>query len=163
MTSHEPNYDKEPSYGMRNALRLVLMFYAVGPWHQDRRDEWRRLTGTYEATTKVLCDHVRSALAVGAAGDAGESERLYGLKAGHVLTERDAEDIHNLVCDHNDEIGIQCENYHLGRVNAFYQIGGQKLVDEMLAKDKAMGDEAVRRAMEKFKDMGGRQPESSKA
>lgn len=150
---NEPGYDTSPTYGMRNALRLVLMFYQPGQWDQDRRDEWRRLTGTNEATTKVLCDHVRSALAVGAWGDAGEGERLYGLTAGHILTERDIEDIQNLTADHNDEIGIQSQNFHMGRIRAFHEVGGQELADKMIAKDDAEIASAVERAMAKFRDM----------
>lgn len=150
---NEPNYDSDPTYGMRNALRLVLLFYHTGQWGQDRRDEWRRLTGTTEATTKVLCDHVRSSLAIGAWGDAAEGERLWGLSAGHVLTERDVEDIKNIISAHNDEIGIQSENFHHGRLRAFSEIGGQALVDKMMAKDDAMVNEAVQHAMDKFRDM----------
>lgn len=153
MANNEPSYDSDPTYGMRNALRLVLLFYQVGAWDQDRRDEWHRLTGTSEATTKVLCDHVRSALAINGWGDAGEGERLWGLSAGHVLSERDVEDIKNVISDHNDEIGISAQNFHQGRIAAFYAVGGQALVDKMLAKDGAMIDEAVRRAMAKWDDL----------
>lgn len=42
-------------------------------------------------------------------GDGGESERLWGLSAGHVLTDKDVEDIKNLISDYNDEIGNTIE------------------------------------------------------
>lgn len=151
----EPSYHTEPTYGMRNALRLVLLFFAGGEWTQERRDEWRRLTGTREATTKVLCDHVRSALSVGAAGDAGEHEAIYGWGEGHVLSARDVEMLQCLLADHNDEIGFSADAHHLGRIDAFNQVGGQKLVDEMLAKDEATVKRVVDRAMERWRDMTG--------
>lgn len=155
MTTHEPSYDTEPTYGMRNALRLVLLFYAPGQWDQDRRDEWRRLTGTSEATTKVLCDHVRSALMIGAAGDCNEYFRVYGLTAGHVLTERDVEDLKNLLAEFNDEEPA-AEAYHRGRLGGLLEAGGQAAVDKAMATDAKMTDDAVRNAMERFKDMAGR-------
>jgi len=58
----EPNYTGEPSYDLRDALKLVLLFHG-GRWDDAEKTEWHRITGTREATTKVLCDHVRSALA----------------------------------------------------------------------------------------------------
>lgn len=156
ITPHrEPSYDTEPTYGMRNALRAVLLFYAGGPWTQDRRDEWRRLTGSTEASTKVLCDHARSALAIGAAGSADEHQHLYGLTAGHVLTERDVEHIQNLLADNNDQIGATTDALHNGRMQAFFEIGGQKLVDEKMAADEAMVDAAVQRALDRWRDMQG--------
>jgi hypothetical protein len=54
----------EPSYAVADALRLVLLFHTGGDWTAERRAEWLRITGSTEATTKVLCDHVRSALAL---------------------------------------------------------------------------------------------------
>ena len=60
----EPAYEREPSYDVADALGLVLMFHGGGEWNESKRAEWLRITGTREATTRVLCDHVRSALAV---------------------------------------------------------------------------------------------------
>jgi hypothetical protein len=60
----EPSYTGEPSYDIKDALRLVLLFYESPYWTSEEKAEWLRITGTSEATTKVLCDHVRSALAV---------------------------------------------------------------------------------------------------
>lgn len=61
MPDHEVNYKQEPSYEVKDALRLVLLFYTID-WTPEKRAEWLRITGTEEATTKVLCDHIRSAL-----------------------------------------------------------------------------------------------------
>jgi len=60
----EPRYSSKPSYDLEDALRAVLLFHSTGEWDEPKRTEWRRITGTNEATTKVLCDHVRSALAM---------------------------------------------------------------------------------------------------
>jgi hypothetical protein len=46
------------------ALRLPLLFHSGAPWTEERRLEWRSLTGSYEATTKVMCDAIREALAL---------------------------------------------------------------------------------------------------
>lgn len=64
MASREPHYTGEPSYDLLDAIRLPLLFHAGGDWNKERRAEWLRITGTAEATTKVMCDHLRSALAV---------------------------------------------------------------------------------------------------
>lgn len=45
-------------------------------------------------------------------GDGGEGERLWGLSAGHVLTEQDVADIQNLISDYNDEIGQTSDVHH---------------------------------------------------
>lgn len=44
------------------ALEAVLLFYSVGPWTGERRAKWLEITGEGEATTKVLCDHIRGVL-----------------------------------------------------------------------------------------------------
>lgn len=72
----EPNYEREPSYDVSDALALVLLFYDAGDWSK-LAPEWLRIAGTREATTKVLCDHVRSALALVEAGRAEEQQRLF--------------------------------------------------------------------------------------
>lgn len=63
MKTHDVNYEYEPSYEVKDALRLVLLFHAID-WTAERRAEWLRITGTKEATTKVLCDYVRSCLEI---------------------------------------------------------------------------------------------------
>jgi hypothetical protein len=66
----ETNYESEPSYSVMDALKLVLLFHSGGAWDDAKIAEWLRITGTREATTKVLCDHVRSMLTpIEAAGD----------------------------------------------------------------------------------------------
>lgn len=42
------------------ACKATLMFHRGGRWDHE---EWKQLTGQDEATTKSLCDFVRSALA----------------------------------------------------------------------------------------------------
>ena len=44
-----------------DALKLVLLFYTSG-WTAEDQAEWLRITGCTEATTKVLCNHVRTVL-----------------------------------------------------------------------------------------------------
>ena len=46
---------------LRDALKLVLLFY-VGVWSPANRQKWKDITEKYEATTKIMCDHIRSAL-----------------------------------------------------------------------------------------------------
>lgn len=49
---------------MTSALMAVLLFHGGGEWDEEKRNLWRTLTGTDEATTKNLCDTVRAALPV---------------------------------------------------------------------------------------------------
>jgi len=48
---------------LRAALELPLMFHASGPWDEDKRRRWKEITGSDEATTKIMCDHIRNVLA----------------------------------------------------------------------------------------------------
>jgi hypothetical protein len=50
------------SIAIDDAFRAVLMFHDPGEWTAERRAEWKRITGSDEATTKVLCDHIRKVL-----------------------------------------------------------------------------------------------------
>jgi len=52
-----------------DALRAVLLFYTVGAWSDEKKAEWKRITGSGEASTRVLCDHIRMVL--GRSSDAG--------------------------------------------------------------------------------------------
>ena len=45
---------------LREALELTLLFY--GDWSDSARLRWREITGSDEATTRVMCDHVREVL-----------------------------------------------------------------------------------------------------
>ena len=49
---------------LRAALALPLMFYAGGPWLESRAKKWLEITGESEATTRIMCDHIRKALAL---------------------------------------------------------------------------------------------------
>lgn len=46
----------------KKALAAALLFHNGQPWDKAASSEWFKLTGSYEATTKVLCDTVRRAL-----------------------------------------------------------------------------------------------------
>ncbi len=61
---YDPRYTGEPSFAVEDCLMLPLLFHGGGMWDEKRRAEWLRITGTTEATTKVMCDHLRRALAV---------------------------------------------------------------------------------------------------
>ena len=45
------------------ALEAVLLFHSGREWDATARREWLRLVGAPDATTKVLCDVARSAIA----------------------------------------------------------------------------------------------------
>jgi hypothetical protein len=44
------------------ALKLVLMFHSGKPFGQKARTGWYAITGEHDATTKVMCDHIRKVL-----------------------------------------------------------------------------------------------------
>lgn len=44
------------------ALKATLLFHSGAPWDKERSSKWFQLTKSYEATTKVLCDHIRKVL-----------------------------------------------------------------------------------------------------
>jgi hypothetical protein len=39
--------------------RAVLLFHSSGPWDKERQEFWKSLTGTYESTSKSLCNLAR--------------------------------------------------------------------------------------------------------
>lgn len=90
---------------------------------------------------------------VDAYGDAGEGERLYGLKAGHVLTEQDVKDLECLMADHNDAIGFEAEKWHQARIATLREIGGDALVAAAEARDEQVINASVEKAMAKFRQM----------
>lgn len=90
---------------------------------------------------------------VDAHGDAGEGERLYGLAAGHVLTEQDIKDLECLLADHNEAIGHEAEKWHQARVATLRELGGDALVAASEEHDEKLCNEAVERAMAKFRGM----------
>jgi hypothetical protein len=47
---------------MALALEAVLMFHAGGDWDDSKRLRWREITGTEDASTRELCNHVRRVL-----------------------------------------------------------------------------------------------------
>ena len=42
-----------------DALMLPLIFHSADPVSESMRKEWKRITGTDQMTTKVMCDHIR--------------------------------------------------------------------------------------------------------
>lgn len=47
---------------LREACEAVLMFYQAVDWGEKSRNRWAALTGSKDATTRVMCDTVRRAL-----------------------------------------------------------------------------------------------------
>lgn len=54
---------------LRRALELVLIFHQGGKWSDRDQVRWQEITGSTEATNKVMCDHVRSVLKPKATGE----------------------------------------------------------------------------------------------
>lgn len=52
-----------------DGLRAVLLFHGA-QWGDKEKREWTRITGVDEATTKVLCDHIRTLIGRVKAGEA---------------------------------------------------------------------------------------------
>ena len=46
----------------REALELVLLFYDGNPWTVEKCDDWKKITGTFDASTRTMCDHIRKVL-----------------------------------------------------------------------------------------------------
>lgn len=57
-----PPSDPHRADGYYRALCAVLLFHSPSLWTDTKRLCWMELTGSSEATTKVLCDTVRKAL-----------------------------------------------------------------------------------------------------
>jgi hypothetical protein len=49
----------EASFEVADALMLPLIFHSGEPVTEALRAEWKRITGTDQMTTKVMCDHLR--------------------------------------------------------------------------------------------------------
>jgi hypothetical protein len=47
------------SFEVADALMLPLMFHSGRPWTAADLEEWKRITGTDQVTTKAMCDHIR--------------------------------------------------------------------------------------------------------
>lgn len=43
-------------------VRAALLFHSASPWDDTKRLRWLELTGSTEATTRALCDFLRSIL-----------------------------------------------------------------------------------------------------
>ncbi len=64
-----------------DALRAVLLFYTVGRWSDEKRAEWKRITGSDDASTKVLCDHIRTVLGRSEGNDHGSATQVVAGRA----------------------------------------------------------------------------------
>jgi hypothetical protein len=58
--------DREPAT-LLDACRATLLFYGV-QWTDAERQAWRNITGREEATTRILCDTIRAAIAAATKG-----------------------------------------------------------------------------------------------
>jgi hypothetical protein len=47
---------------LRQAVNVTLLFHSAGEWDQEKRSAWFTVVQRDEATTKVLCDALRSSL-----------------------------------------------------------------------------------------------------
>ena len=63
---------------LREACRMVLLFYNTGYWTKANADEWASVTGEIDATTRVLCDTVRRALGPPALAPAAPAKEKEG-------------------------------------------------------------------------------------
>jgi hypothetical protein len=55
------------------ALEATLLFHVSRPWDKEKSSKWFQFTKSYEATTKVLCDHIRKVLDKHVEPDVSES------------------------------------------------------------------------------------------
>jgi hypothetical protein len=58
LTGKAAKNDRRMIERRNDALKLPLMFHRGGIWSAEDVAEWRRITGSDEATTKVMCDHI---------------------------------------------------------------------------------------------------------
>lgn len=56
------DYINSQTKSLRESLELVLLFHSGTYWDATKAARWKELTGNAEATTKVLCDHIRKVL-----------------------------------------------------------------------------------------------------
>jgi hypothetical protein len=47
---------------LRKLARAVLLFHGAPSWTEKEKREWCELTGSQDATTRILCDLARAAL-----------------------------------------------------------------------------------------------------
>lgn len=47
---------------VQEALELPLLFHSGGAWDDDKRARWKAITGSDDASTKAMCDHIRETL-----------------------------------------------------------------------------------------------------
>lgn len=67
--------DAEENRRLRDALKLPLLFHRGGEWTTEHGDEWERITGIRDATSKFMCDAIRLALAATEGDDDDTTDR----------------------------------------------------------------------------------------
>lgn len=45
---------------LEDAVEMVLLYHSASPWDDAKTKRWERWTGRDEATTKALCDQLRT-------------------------------------------------------------------------------------------------------
>jgi len=80
--------------------------------------------------------------------------RAYMFKPGRELSISDVADIQTVLSQHNDLIGEQSDIHHEARMSAFHEIGGQELVDAVVAKQAARVDAIVAAALARLRVTG---------
>jgi hypothetical protein len=45
---------------MYDVMRLPILFHQGGEWTKEHQAEWLWITGTTEATSRVMCDTIRA-------------------------------------------------------------------------------------------------------
>jgi hypothetical protein len=84
-------------------VKATLLYHRGGPWSHERSEDWAKLTGMAEATTRNLCEFIRGQLhtcteplassactvetwCVRQVGHEGECSPVFGATAGGVPT-----------------------------------------------------------------------------
>jgi hypothetical protein len=84
-------------------------------------------------------------------GDGHESERLWSLEVGHVLTRQDVEDIRNEIGNFNDELMRSADLLQAARAQVLRELGGEALVIAAQEADDATAKVIVERALAHFR------------
>lgn len=129
--------------------RARAMVNAKGPIPDEQPEGLTRFDEA-KAIIGIVSAH-QGPTGIDSCGDAGESERLYGLSVGHVLTDADVRDIETLIADNNEEIGNSADKFAQARVATLHEIGGPELVKAVEAHDETVISEAVASALARFR------------
>lgn len=81
---------------------------------------------------------------------------LYDLKAGHILSNEDVSNLGLMLNEFETLMENDVDSFMQGRKDAAFEIGGQELLDALMAQQERRCREAVDRAMEKFTERTGK-------